>query len=77
MISVRDMVHSYGLMAASILENGKQANSTASEPTLVRMELRSRESGRMDVRSAGLARQIARMTAGSKIMTSIEFEALK
>ena len=72
MISVRDMAHSYGLMAASISENGKRANSTASEPTSVRMALRSKESGRTDARSAGLARQTARMTAGSKIMTNTE-----
>ena len=77
MISVKDMAHSYGLMVASISENGKRANSTASELTLVRMVLRNKVSGRTGVRSAGLARQIARMTAGSKIMTSIEFEGLK
>ena len=72
MISVKVMAHSYGLMVASISENGKRANSTVSELTLVRMVLRNRESGKTGVRSAGLVRQIVKMTAGSKIMISIE-----
>ena len=67
MISVKEMAHLYGPMDANTSANGKPESSTVSVPTLVKMEWRSRESGRMAARSNGS--EAMQMMAKSKNRT--------
>ena len=74
MINERVMAPSFGLMVVNTSVNGRQESSMVSVPTLVKMEWRSRESGKMAERSNGS--EAMRKMVKSKKIRSMHTEKL-
>jgi len=76
MTNEKVMVLSFGLMDVSILELGKQVNSTAKVPTLAKTLFRSKVSGKMEEKSDGYKMMVWTMMSTTRTIDLIYFLAI-